>query len=92
MSNEIIATLQPGSWVPPGSIFRGKLSKELKIEYKTDAAFPGVGIKEKLVETKTNGDLVFRKPGETTKTSGELKKEGKPPFKENPKPPKQLKD
>ena len=79
MSNDIIATCHPWSHIPPGVIFRGKSGKELKLEFKADK--PPTSIKEKLVEAKTDGTVVFKKPGETTKTSAELIKEGKPPKK-----------
>jgi hypothetical protein len=39
-----------------------------------------------LVETKPDGTDVFRKAGETIKTSAKLKKEGKPEKKPKPKP------
>ena len=62
---------------------RGKSGKDLKIEVSSDNVPP---IKEKLVETKPDGTDVFRKAGETIKTSSKLKKEGKPEKKPKPKP------
>ena len=62
---------------------RGKSGKDLKIEVSSDNVPP---IKEKLVDTKPDGTDVFRKAGETIKTSSKLKKEGKPEKKPKPKP------
>ena len=62
---------------------RGKSGKDLKIEVSSDSVPP---MKEKLAETKPDGTDVFRKAGETIKTSAKLKKEGKPEKKPNPKP------
>lgn len=76
MSNDIITTCHPGSFIRPGSIYRGKSGKELKIEAKAELT-PSHS-KTKLVETKEDGSAVFRKAGETAKTSAELVKEGKP--------------
>ena len=55
----------------------------MKIEFKATKQAPV--IKEKLVETKPDGSLVFRKKDEKAKTSAELVKEGKPPYVETPK-------
>ncbi len=87
MSNNIIATIPNFTSGPAGVIMRGKSGKDLKIEYKADQ--PPVVIKEKLVESKLDGSQVFRKAGETVKTSAELIKEGKPPSKEPPIKPKE---
>ena len=87
MSNDIIATVPNFTLINAGAIYRGKSGKELKIEFKDDQK-PAV-IKEKLVEVKPDGSAVFRKAGETAKSSAELVKEGKPPVKE---PPVKLKD
>lgn len=82
MSNDIITTCHNGSFVSPGSIYRGKTAgKELKIEAKAEMV-PSHA-KTKLVETKSDGSTIFRKAGEIAKTSAELIKEGKPP-KEKP--------
>lgn len=62
---------------------RGKSGKDLKIEVSSDSVPP---MKEKLAETKKDGTDVFRKAGETIKTSSKLKKEGKPEKKPKPKP------
>lgn len=86
MSNDIIATVPNFTLIQEGAICRGKSGKELKIEFKDDQK-PAV-IKEKLVEVKPDGSAVFRKAGETAKSSAELIKEGKPPSKEPPIKPK----
>ncbi len=86
MSNDIIATVPGFTLIPAGAIYRGKSGKDLKIEFKADQK-PTV-IKERLVESKEDGSAVFRKVGETSKTSAELVKEGKPPVKEPPIKPK----
>ena len=83
MSNAILAVLAPYYIIPAGSIMRGKSGKDLKIEVSSDNLPP---MKEKLVETKPDGMDVFRKAGETIKTSSKLKKEGKPVKKPKPKP------
>lgn len=80
--NKIIATVADFSHLPPYAIFRGRLGKELKVEFDDSVK---VVVKEKLVEAKPDGTVVFRKPGETAKTSAELIKEGKPPKFETPK-------
>ena len=82
MSNDILAVLAPYYIVPAGAIMRGKSGKDLKIEVSSDNLPP---MKEKLVETKPDGMDVFRKAGETIKTSSKLKKEGKPEKKPKPK-------
>lgn len=80
--NKIIATPANFSHLVPGVIFRGKSGKSLKVEF--DDSMKVVVTQEKLVEAKPDGTVVFRKPGETAKTSAELIKEGKPPKLENP--------
>ena len=80
--NKIIATTANFSLFSPGVIFRGKSGKDLKVEFDDSVK---VVVKEKLVEAKPDGTVVFRKPGETAKTSAELIKEGKPPKLETPK-------
>ena len=87
MSNNIIAIIPNFTHGPAKTIFRGKSGKDLKIEFMANN--PPVVIKEKLVETKEDGTVVFRKVGETTKTSAELIKEWKPPYKESPIKPKE---
>ena len=87
MSNNIIATIPNFTHGPAGIIFRGKSGKDLKIEFMADN--PPTVIKEKLVEAKPDGSQVFRKAGETVKTSAELIKEVKPPSKEPPIKPKE---
>lgn len=86
MSNDIIATVPGFTLIPAGAIYRGKSGKDLKVEFKDDQQ-PTV-LKEKLVEVKPGGSVVFRKAGETAKTSAELIKEDKPPWKEPPIKPK----
>lgn len=83
MSNDILAVFAPYYTIPAGSIMRGKSGKDLKIEVSSDFIPP---MKEKLAETKPDGTDVFRKAGETIKTSSKLKKEGKPEKKPKPKP------
>ena len=80
--NKLIAIPANFSLLSPGVIFRGKSGKDLKVEF--DDEDKSVIVKEKLVEAKPGGTVVFRKPGETAKTSAELIKEGKPPKLENP--------
>ena len=87
MSNYIIATVPGFTLIQSGAIYRGKSGKDLKIEFMADN--PPAVIKEKLVEAKSDGSQVFRKAGETVKTSAELIKEGKLPSKEPPIKPKE---
>jgi hypothetical protein len=75
--NKIIAITASFTLLPPGVIFRGKSGKDLKVEF--DDEVKSIVIKDKLVEAKPDGTAIFRKPGETAKTSAELIKEGKPP-------------
>jgi len=82
MSNDIIATVHGFTLIPAGAIYRGKSGKYLRVEFKADR--PPTVIKEKLVEVKPDGSDVFRKAGETVKTSAELIKEGKPAATEPP--------
>ena len=86
MSNDIIATVPNFTLIQAGAIYRGKSGKDLKVEFKGDQQ-PTV-LKEKLVEVKPDGSVVFRKAGESAKTSAELIKEGKDPMKEPPVKPK----
>ena len=81
MSNDVLAVFAPYYTIPAGAIMRGKSGKDLKIEVSSDDVPP---MKEKLVETKPDGTDVFRKAGETIKTSAKLKKEGKPTKKPKP--------
>lgn len=81
--NKIIAIAVNFALLLPGVIFRGKSGKDLKVEF--DDEDKSVVVKEKLVEAKPDGTVVFRKPGETAKTSAGLIKEGKPPKLETPK-------
>jgi hypothetical protein len=77
----VISTLQSFSFVPPKSICRGKeASGRIKIDYYIDSneKINGFSEREKLKEAKEDGTVTFTKPGETKKTSAELKKEGKP--------------
>lgn len=79
--NKIIAIPADFSHLVPYTIFRGKSGKLLKVEFDDSVK---VVIREKLVEATTNGTVVFRKPGETSKTSAELIKEGRPPKLDRP--------
>ena len=85
MKNYLI-TLQPWAHVPRGSIHRGKS----KVDFYSDTLPDANVVKEKLKEVKENGTVDYVKPGEKTKTSVELKKEGKPisktPIVKPPKP------
>lgn len=67
-----LATLTHLCHIPPGSIYRGNGKFDF---YST--ALPDI-CKEKLKETKDNGDAVYTKPGENTKVAAELKKQSKP--------------
>ena len=80
----ILAVLPNHCTVPRDSIFRGKSGNELKVDFYYDDTVPATfrtPIKEKLKEAKEDGIVLFTKPGETLKTSAELKKESKPIFK-----------
>lgn len=79
--NKIIAIPADFSHLVPYTIFRGKSGNLLKVEFDDSVK---VVIREKLVEAKPDGTAVFRKPGETAKTSVELIKEGKPPKLDKP--------
>ena len=87
MSNYIIATVPGFTLIQSGAIYRGKSGKDLKIEFKNYS--PQTVVKEKLVESKEDGSQVFRKAGETAKTSSELIKNGKSPYLEPPIKPKE---
>jgi hypothetical protein len=76
MKNYLI-TLQPWAHVPRGSIHRGNS----KVDFYADTIPDTNVVKEKLKEVKETGVVDYVKPGEKTKTSAELKKEGKPPAK-----------
>lgn len=76
-----LATLQPWSLLPTATIYRGNNKYDF---YADETKTPEI-IKEKLSEVKIDGTIVFKKNGETVKTSSELKKEGKPDKKPNPK-------
>lgn len=73
MKNYLI-TLQPWAHVPRGSIHRGNS----KVDFYADTIPDANVVKEKLKEVKENGTVDYVKLGEKTKTSAELKKEGKP--------------
>jgi hypothetical protein len=85
MKNYLI-TLQPWAHVPRGSIYRGNGKVDFYAETIPDANV----VKEKLKEVKETGVVDYVKPGEKTKTSAEIKKEGKPiskpPIVKPPKP------
>jgi hypothetical protein len=77
----ILATLQNHCAVPQKAIFRGKDGTKLKIDYWIDDTTPvslQPPVLEKLKQAKADSTVTFTKPGETTKTSAELIKEGKP--------------
>jgi hypothetical protein len=86
MSNKIIALVPDFTLIRTKTIYRGKSGKNLKIEFKAEE--PPTAVKEKLVEAKPDGTVVFRKPGERAQTSSELIKDNKPPFKEHPTKPR----
>lgn len=67
-----LATLHHMCHIPPGSIYRGNG----KFDFSSDK-LPDI-CKERLKETKDNGDAVYSKPGENTKVAAELKKQSKP--------------
>lgn len=73
MKNYLV-TLANWAHVPPGSIHRGRG----KIDFLADTLPAPAVVKEKLKEVNDKGVVEFAKHGETTKTSEELKKEGKP--------------
>lgn len=85
MKNYLI-TLQNMCHVPRGSVWRGTG----KVDFYADTIPDANVVKEKLKEVKENGTVDYVKPGEKTKTSAELKKEGKPiskpPIVKPPKP------
>jgi hypothetical protein len=77
----VLATLHGFSFIPPGSVFRGKDTQgRLKIDYYINSETPPSGAvqREKLKDVKEDGTTTFIKPGENIKTSAELVKEGKP--------------
>lgn len=77
----ILAILQNHCAVPPKSICRGKdANGKIKVDYVIYDATPTSlrpAISEKLKEVDASGTVKFLKAGETTKTSIELKKDGK---------------
>jgi len=75
-----LVTLMPWSLLPPATIYRGNKKYDF---YADETKIPEI-IKDKLAEVKKDGTVVFKKKGETVKTSAELKKEGKPDKKPNP--------
>lgn len=85
MKNYLI-TLQNMCHVPRGSVWRGIGKVDFYAETIPDANV----VKEKLKEVKETGVVDYVKPGEKTKMSAELKKEGKPiskpPIVKPPKP------
>jgi len=74
---KIIATIPAFSNIRGSCIFRGKAGKRLKVEFEDTSPPSAVG--EKLVEVSGDGTVLYRKPGETAKTTIDLIKEGKPP-------------
>lgn len=68
------ATLNYWTLLPNETIYRGNKKFDF---YADENKIPQI-IKEKLVELKEDATVVFKKAGETTKLSADLKKEGKP--------------
>ncbi len=73
MKNYLIE-LQKWAHVPKGAVYRGNS----KVDFYADEIPDANVTKTKLKEVKENGTVDYVKPGEKTKTSAELKKEGKP--------------
>lgn len=69
-----LVTLQPWSLLPTATIYRG----QNKYDFYADENKITDIIKDKLAEVETDGTVIFKKNGETIKTSAELKKKGKP--------------
>ena len=59
--------------MPNSTIYRGNKKFDF---YADETAVPQI-IKEKLVELKEDATVIFKKVGETTKLSADLKKEGR---------------
>ena len=59
--------------LPNATIYRGNKKFDF---YADETAVPQI-IKEKLVELKEDATVIFKKAGETTKLSADLKKEGR---------------
>ena len=59
--------------LPNATIYRGNKKFDF---YADETAVPQI-IKEKLVELKEDATVIFKKVGETTKLSSDLKKEGR---------------
>ena len=59
--------------LPNATIYRGNKKFDF---YADETAVPQI-IKEKLVELKEDATVIFKKVGESTKLSADLKKEGK---------------
>lgn len=59
--------------LPNATIYRGNKKFDF---YADETAVPQI-IKEKLVELKEDATVIFKKVGETTKLSADLKKEGR---------------
>lgn len=73
MKNYLV-TLANWAHVPPGSIHRNNG----KIDFLADTLPGPAVVKKKLKVVNDKGEVEFAKHGETTKTSEELKKEGRP--------------
>jgi hypothetical protein len=69
-----LVTLNNWALLPNSTIYRGNKKFDF---YADETAVPQI-IKEKLVELKEDATVIFKKAGETTKLSADLKKEGKP--------------
>ena len=69
-----LVTLNNWSLLPNKTIYRGNNKFDF---YADENKVPQI-IKEKLLELKDDATVIFKKAGETTKISADLKKEGKP--------------
>ena len=71
-----LATLNQWCSLPRYTVYRGSGKFDF---YHDETDTKGLQIiKEKLVELKEDATVIFKKGGETTKLSADLKKEGKP--------------
>ena len=68
-----LVTLNNWALLPNATIYRGNKKFDF---YADETAVPQI-IKEKLVELKEDATVIFKKVGESTKLSADLKKEGK---------------
>jgi hypothetical protein len=68
-----LVTLNNWALLPNSTIYRRNKKFDF---YADETAVPQI-IKEKLVELKEDATVIFKKAGETTKLSADLKKEGR---------------